>query len=95
MGGSGIFVPINAMEVHAMTETMNEERLERVRMECAALDVCDLIEKRRPDLYPDNYDVSPIVLGMIERVWKPRMTIEECYATVLPELEAWKSNEPF
>src|SRR5262249_38108614 len=74
-------------EVNAMTE-MSDEKLERLRqMDPTMWEVCDLIKKRRPDLYPSDGDVSHI-MGMIDRAWSPGVTEEEVFAKIMPLLEA-------
>jgi hypothetical protein len=63
-----------------------QERLDRLRqMQSTMWEVCDLIDKRRPDLYPADDDISGI-MGAIDRAWKPGMTAEEVFAAVVPNL---------
>jgi hypothetical protein len=69
-----------------MTE-MSDEKLERLRqMDPTMWEVCDLIKKRRPDLYPSDGDVSHI-MGMIDRAWSPGMSEEEVFAEVEAQLD--------
>src|SRR5215475_4137817 len=77
------------MEVHAMTETSDEKRERLLQLQPLTLAVCELIKKRRPDLYQDGDDATEI-MDAVDSAWKPGITAEEVYDEVVPQLEEYK-----
>jgi len=70
-----------------MTETSDEKRERLLQLQPLTLAVCELIKKRRPDLYQDGDDATEI-MDAVDRAWKRGITAEEVYDAIISELEA-------